>query len=106
MTTNNLIAKIWSFCDTLRDDGVSYSDYLEQLTFLLFLKVADEYEKGPQRRKSGIPEKYKWDSIASKSGGKPEAHYVESLREWGRRPCMLARIFTRAQSNIQGPAKS
>jgi len=105
MTTNNLIAKIWSFCDTLRDDGVSYSDYLEQLTFLLFLKMADEYEKGPQKRKSGIPEKYNWDSIASKSGGKLEAHYVELLRELGKRPGMLGQIFTKAQNKIQDPAK-
>ncbi|WP_339924207.1 class I SAM-dependent DNA methyltransferase [uncultured Cyclobacterium sp.] len=105
MTTNNLIAKIWSFCDTLRDDGVSYSDYLEQLTFLLFLKMADEYEKGPQKRKSGIPEKYNWDRISSRSGGKLEAHYVELLRELGKEPGMLGQIFTKAQNKIQDPAK-
>lgn len=45
MTSNTLVAKIWSFCDTLRDDGVSYGDYLEQITYLLFLKMADEYER-------------------------------------------------------------
>ncbi|MDQ3022349.1 MAG: type I restriction-modification system subunit M N-terminal domain-containing protein [Bacteroidota bacterium] len=45
MTTNNsssIVSKVWSFCNTLRDDGVGYGDYLEQLTYLLFLKMADE----------------------------------------------------------------
>lgn len=105
MTTNNLIAKLWSFCDTLRDDGVSYSDYLEQLTFLLFLKMADEHEKGPKKRKSGIPEKYKWDSLISKSGAKLETHYIELLRELGKEEGMLGQIFTKAQNKIQDPAK-
>jgi len=105
MTTSNLVAKIWSFCDTLRDDGVSYSDYLEQLTFLLFLKMADEYEKGPMKRKSGIPEQYNWDSLVSKSGAKLEAHYVELLRELGKEPGMLGQIFTKSQNKIQDPAK-
>lgn len=105
MTTSNLVQKIWGFCDTLRDDGVSYSDYLEQLTFLLFLKMADEQEKGPQQRKSGIPDKYKWETIASKSGVKLETHYVELLRELGKEKGMLGQIFTKAQNKIQDPAK-
>ena len=105
MTTNNLIAKLWSFCDTLRDDGVSYSDYLEQLTFLLFLKMADEQEKGPNKRNSGIPEIYKWDSLYSKSGVKLETHYIELLRELGKQEGMLGQIFTKAQNKIQDPAK-
>lgn len=105
MTTNNLVAKIWSFCDTLRDDGVSYSDYLEQLTFLLFLKMADEQEKGPKKRKSGIPEKYNWESLSSLSGAKLESHYIELLRELGKQPGMLGQIFTKAQNKIQDPAK-
>lgn len=105
MTTSNLVQKIWSFCDTLRDDGVSYSDYLEQLTFLLFLKMADEQEKGIRKRQSGIPENYKWESLASKSGPKLEAHYVELLRELGKEKGMLGQIFTKAQNKIQDPAK-
>ncbi|CAG0904493.1 unnamed protein product, partial [Cyprideis torosa] len=67
--------------------------------------MADEYEKGPQKRKSGIPKQYNWDSIASKSGGKLEAHYVELLRELGKQPGMLGQIFTKAQNKIQDPAK-
>lgn len=105
MTTNNLVAKIWSFCDTLRDDGVSYSDYLEQLTFLLFLKMADEQEKGPKKRKAGIPEKYNWESLTLLSGAKLEVHYAELLRELGKEKGMLGQIFTKAQNKIQDPAK-
>ena len=43
MNTAPIVSRVWSFCTTLRDDGVSYGDYLEQLTFLIFLKMADEY---------------------------------------------------------------
>ncbi len=105
MTTNNLIAKIWSYCDTLRDDGVSYSDYLEQLTFLLFLKMADEIEKGPYKRDIGIPKEYNWESLTAKSGAQLEAHYVTLLRELGKKPGMLGQIFTKAQNKIQDPSK-
>jgi type I restriction enzyme M protein len=48
--TASIISKVWSFCHTLRDDGVGYGDYLEQLTFLLFLKMADEYAKPPYKK--------------------------------------------------------
>ncbi len=105
MATNNLVAKIWSYCDTLRDDGVSYSDYLEQLTFLLFLKMADEIEKGPLKRKTGIPEQYNWESLTSRSGAELEQHYSELLRELGKMPGMFGQIFTKAQNKIQDPAK-
>jgi type I restriction enzyme M protein len=105
MTANNLIAKLWSFCDTLRDDGVSYSDYLEQLTFLLFLKMADEQEKGPKKRDSGIPDEYKWDTLYSKSGVKLETQYIALLRALGKQDGMLGQIFTKAQNKIQDPAK-
>ncbi len=105
MTTNTLIARIWSFCDTLRDDGVSYSDYLEQLTFLLFLKMADEHEKGPDKRDSGIPSTYRWDTLASKSGVALEDHYNHLLRALGTEKGMLGQIFTKAQNKIQDPAK-
>jgi type I restriction enzyme M protein len=56
--TSSIISKVWSFCNTLRDDGVSYGDYLEQLTYLLFLKLADEFSKPPYNRKLPIPPNY------------------------------------------------
>ena len=55
MTTASIVSRVWSFCTTLRDDGVSYGDYLEQLTYLIFLKMADEYSRPPYNRDVGIP---------------------------------------------------
>ena len=60
MSTNQIVSKVWSFCNTLRDDGVGYGDYLEQLTYLLFLKMADEYSKLPYNGKMHIPQEYNW----------------------------------------------
>ena len=54
MNTTPIVSKVWSFCTTLRDDGVGYGDYLEQLTYLIFLKMADEYAKPPYNRDVGI----------------------------------------------------
>ena len=55
-TPSAIISKVWSFCHVLRDSGVSYGDYLEQLTFLIFLKMADEYSKPPYSRPIDIPQ--------------------------------------------------
>jgi type I restriction enzyme M protein len=63
-TTNSIVSRVWNFCNTLRDDGVGYGDYLEQLTYLLFLKMADEYSKPPYLRPSTIPTAYNWESTA------------------------------------------
>ncbi len=54
-TPNSLVLKLWNYCNILRDDGLSYGDYLEQLTFLLFLKMADEQTRPPFTRPSPIP---------------------------------------------------
>ena len=55
MNTSTLVQKVWNFCHTLRDDGVGYGDYLEQLTYLLFLKLAHEYAQEPYNRDTHIP---------------------------------------------------
>ena len=103
--TATIISKVWSFCNTLRDDGAGYGDYLEQLTYLLFLKMADEYAKPPYNRRINIPEPYTWNSLTSKRGAELEAHYIELLRELGNAPGMLGQIFFKAQNKIQDPAK-
>ncbi len=105
MTTESIISKVWSFCHTLRDDGVGYGDYLEQLTFLIFLKMADEYGRPPYKRNVGVPAKYNWASLKPLKGAELEVHYVETLRELGRQKGMLGQIFTKAQNKIQDPAK-
>ena len=63
MSPAPIVSKVWSFCTALRDDGVSYGDYLEQLTYLIFLKMADEYAKPPYNRDVDIPAEYEWQSL-------------------------------------------
>jgi len=105
MNTASIISKVWSFCNTLRDDGVGYGDYLEQLTYLLFLKMADEYSKPPYKRSSGIPVEYNWDSLTTKRGAELELHYLKVLQELSKEKGTLGQIFTKAQNKIQDPAK-
>ena len=103
--TASIVSKVWNYCNILRDDGVSYGDYLEQLTYLLFIKMSDEYSKPPYNRVNIIPEEYNWESIVNISGGELEAHYVKLLRELGINKGMLGQIFLKAQNKIQDPAK-
>ena len=105
MNAESIVSKVWSFCTTLRDDGVGYGDYLEQLTYLIFLKMADEYSKPPYNREVGIPEEYNWQSLRSKKGAELEVHYVSLLRALDKNKGMLGQIFTKAQNKIQDPAK-
>ncbi len=65
--TASIVSKVWSFCTTLRDDGVGYGDYLEQLTYLIFLKMADEYSQPPYNRNVGIPDEYNWAEPESRA---------------------------------------
>lgn len=105
MTDVSIVSKVWSFCTTLRDDGVSYGDYLEQLTYLIFLKMADEYSHPPYNRAVNIPTEYSWPSLTAQTGADLEVHYVKLLLELGNRPGMLGQIFTKSQNKIQDPAK-
>ncbi|HOB62423.1 MAG TPA: class I SAM-dependent DNA methyltransferase [Candidatus Competibacteraceae bacterium] len=105
MNTSTLIQKVWNFCHTLRDDGVSYGDYLEQLTYLLFLKLAHEYAQEPYNRASHIPKGYDWASLTAKTGQPLEAQYLISLNRLGKESGMLGAIFFKAQNKIQDPAK-
>ena len=105
MSTDTIISKVWSFCTTLRDDGVGYGDYLEQLTYLIFLKMADEYAKPPYSRDVGVPGELNWAVLKPLKGAELETHYVKALRELGTAKGMLGQIFTKAQNKIQDPAK-
>uniref|UniRef100_A0A832G1U7 site-specific DNA-methyltransferase (adenine-specific) n=1 Tax=Ignavibacterium album TaxID=591197 RepID=A0A832G1U7_9BACT len=105
MTTASIVQRVWNYCNTLRDDGVSYGDYVEQLTYLLFLKMADEYSKPPYNRDIKIPKKLNWESLKNKSGAELEAHYIHILNELGKEKGMIGEIFFKAQNKIQDPAK-
>jgi len=103
--TASVVSKIWSFCNTLRDDGVGYGDYLEQLTYLLFLKMADEFSKPPHNRKLPVPKEYTWENLTERKGAELEIHYIELLRVLGQQKNILGQIFTKSQNKIQDPAK-
>jgi len=105
MNSSTLIQKVWNFCHTLRDDGVGYGDYLEQLTYLLFLKMAHEYAQDPYNRDTHIPKGFDWATLRSKTGEPLEAHYLATLHKLGSGSGMLGAIFFKAQNKIQDPAK-
>ncbi len=105
MNTAPIVSKVWNFCTVLLDDGVAYGDYLEQLTYLIFLKMADEYAKPPYGRDIDIPGGYDWNSLTSRRGAELEAHYVALLRKLGGQKGMLGQIFTKSQNKIADPAK-
>src|SRR3954447_26825984 len=94
--TSSIVSKVWAFCNTLRDDGIGYGDYLEQLTYLLFLKMADEYTKPPHNRKLHIPAAYNWESLIDLKGAELETHYTNLLRELGKEKGILGQIFTKS----------
>ncbi|MGZ6517739.1 MAG: type I restriction-modification system subunit M [Bacteroidia bacterium] len=100
MTTNSLVQKIWSFCDTLRDDGLGYNDYLEQLTYLLFLKMADE-----NIRKYKLPTICDWKSLVANKGGNLLEQYEQVLKTLAEAGGMLEKIFAGAQNKIHDSSK-
>ena len=103
-TASALITKVWNYCNLLRDDGVSYGDYVEQLTYLLFLKMDHERTRPPYNRKSSIPEDYNWASLIELDGLPRESHYRSVLENLGKEPGILTIIFRKAQNKIQNPA--
>lgn len=101
-----IVQRLWNYCNVLRDDGVSYGDYVEQLTYLLFLKMADEQSKLPLGGKSSpIPPGFDWQSLLSKDGDALEVHYRHILETLGKEKGMLGVIFRKSQNKVQDPAK-
>jgi type I restriction enzyme M protein len=100
-----LVQKLWNYCNILRDDGLSYGDYVEQLTFLLFLKMADEQSRPPFNRPSAVPKEFAWPSLLARDGDELETHYRHVLESLGKQKGMLGVIFRKAQNKIQDPAK-
>ncbi|MFC4911449.1 N-6 DNA methylase [Actinomadura gamaensis] len=104
--TRRLVAKLWNYCDVLRDDGVSTIDYVEQLTFLLFLKMG--HERANRGKFSDHALKSvgdAWQSLLDAEGKELEQTYNDVLWEFGRRKDTLGVIFRKAQNRIQDPAK-
>ena len=111
MTTSStsIGQKLWNYCNVLRDAGLSYGDYLEQLTFLLFLKMMHERSQPPFTLLPGyrpppIPEGCDWPSLLARDGDELESHYRRALETLARQPGTLGVIFNRARNEIQEPA--
>jgi type I restriction enzyme M protein len=102
--SSTIIQRVWNYCSVLRDDGVSYGDYVEQLTYLLFLKMADEQARH-LKKPSVIPEGYDWQSLIQKEGDALEVHYRHILETLGKSSGLLGVIFRKSQNKIQDPAK-
>jgi len=79
MTPAAIVSKLWNYCNVLRDDGMSYGDYVEQLTYLLFLKMADERTKPPYSQSSTVPASYAWPTLIKKDGDELFDHYRHTL---------------------------
>ena len=88
-----LVQKLWNYCNILRDDGLSYGDYVEQLTFLLFLKMADEQSKPPFNKPSPIPKGFGWDALLKLDGDELESHYRHTFEEPGKQSDRVTRFF-------------
>ena len=102
--STTIVQKLWNFCNVLRDDGVSYGDYVEQLTYLLFLKLADEQTKPPLNKPSTIPTGLDWESLLKENGAALETQYVKILQELSNESGLLGVIFRKSQNRIQTPA--
>ncbi len=105
MNAQQIVTKLWNYCNVLRDDGLSYGDYVEQLTYLLFLKMAHERTQAPWKEKPVMPKGYDWSSLLAKDGDELEVQYRHILETLGKRDGMLGVIFRKAQNKIQDPAK-
>lgn len=93
---SDVVARLWGFCNTLRHDGVDYGDYIEQLTYLLFLKMAEE--KG-----ADIPKEYAWKVLREKSGTDLTDFYADTLRGLGKQKGVLGDIYGGAVSRFGNP---
>jgi type I restriction enzyme M protein len=101
-----LVDKLWSYCNVLRDDGVGTLEYTEQLTYLLFLKMADERASRPAPfNEKIVPDEYSWQRLLDADGFDLDRQYHRTLVGLAREPGTLGTIFRKAQNRIQDPAK-
>ncbi len=103
MTNQEIVQKLWNECNVLRDDGVSYQDYITELTYILFLKMSKE-----QGEEQDIPEKYRWDNLVSKEGLELSNFYRQLLLDLGNPEIVKSKrinaIYQNASSSIDEPA--
>jgi type I restriction enzyme M protein len=100
-----LVEKLWAYCNVLRDDGVGTIEYTEQLTYLLFLKMAHERATRPLRPEKIVPDEYSWQTLLDADGDALETIYRHILENLGLSKGTLGVIFRKAQNRVQDPAK-
>ncbi|WP_246946159.1 N-6 DNA methylase [Bacillus pinisoli] len=99
MGNQQIVQKLWNLCNVLRDDGITYHQYVTELTYLLFLKMMKETEN-----EESIPEEYRWDSLVSLHGIELKTHYQKLLIDLGNEGYdILKQIYTNAKTNIDEP---
>ena len=101
--SSTIVQRAWNYCNVLRDNGISYGDYVEQFTYLIFLKMDDE--NAQFNKPSSIPAELRWRTLFKKDGeildGEPlEAHYIHILTTLGKQPGLIGVIFRKAQNRI------
>jgi type I restriction enzyme M protein len=101
---SSLVSKVWNYAHVLRDQGISYGDYVEQITYLLFLKM-DEERSELLGEPSIIPKKWRWDQLATKTGDALELQYRHTLETLGSKPGLIGTLFKKAQNKLTDPAK-
>ncbi|MFK5915543.1 MAG: type I restriction-modification system subunit M N-terminal domain-containing protein [Woeseiaceae bacterium] len=109
MSASEIVNKVWNYAHVLLDDGVGYGDYVEQITYLIFLKMAGERQKAGQETK--VPKKYTWAELVKLYGDADsirawEIQYRHTLENLGKEGGMLGTIFRKAQNKIQDPART
>ena len=103
--SRRLVDKLWSYCNVLRDDGVGVIEYTEQLTYLLFLKMAHERATRKLNPQQIVPAEYSWQRLLDAEGAELERRTPRSWSGSGKQPGTLGTIFRKAQNRIQDPAK-
>jgi type I restriction enzyme M protein len=102
--SSTIVQRLWNYCNVLRDDGMPYGDYVEQLTYLLFLKM-DAENASMLGLPSSIPEGFNWASLQLLDGDDLESHYRTTLTGLGQGAGLIPVIFRKSQNKIQDPAK-
>jgi HsdM N-terminal domain len=103
MSASDISNKVWGYAKVLLDDGVSYNDSVEQLTYLIFLKMA--YERQQAGQADNVPKEWSWRKLVKLDGTDLEIQYRKTLEQLGKLGGMLGTIFRKAQNKVQDPAK-
>ena len=106
MNAQNLIAKVWDYANILRDSGVSYTDYVAQLSYLLFLKMESEIASVNPNATSLIPLEFRWEILKKLDGLELESAYSRALGELSKQSGIVGTIYQKAQNKINEPRQT